>query len=120
MKLIKLLLISSLFVSCRGTKISDNLCSAWDYLKYPVVSKGYIGEDLSPQGEICYQRKWKSYIGLSRQCIVELLGEPIIIEKNEFKYYFSSWHPQNGDGAEAILHIYFRYGKVRKIRCSLA
>jgi hypothetical protein len=119
MKQIKLLLILFLLVSCKSTKINDGLCPLWDYLKYPVVRKGYIGEDSSPQGDICYQRKWKSYIGLSKQCIIELLGEPAKIEKNQLIYYFSCC-PQNGDGAVGVLYIYFRYGKVRKIRCSLA
>ncbi len=118
MKPIKLFLILLLLSSCRGTKISDQICPMWEYLKYPVVLKGYIGVDSEPQGEICFQRKWKSYIGLSPKCIIELLGEPARIEKKEFLYYFSCC-PQNGEGAVGALHIYFRYGKVRKIRCSL-
>ena len=113
------MLIIVLFFSCRGTKVSDNLCSEWIYLKYPVVSKGYIGVDSSPQGDICYQRKWMSYVGLSKKCIIELLGEPAHIKKNEFIYYFSS-NPKNGQGAVGVLHMYFRNGKMKKIQCSLS
>ena len=119
MKLTNFILLAVLFFSCRGTKVSDQLCSEWEYLKYPVIAKGYIGTDATPQGEICYQRKWMSYTGLSKKCIIELLGEPARIEKNEFVYYFSS-NPKSGQGAIGVLHVYFHNGKMKRIRCSLS
>lgn len=120
MKPLIFILIILLFSACRGTRFSDGLCGEWVYLKYPVIKEGYIGYDSSAQGEICFQRKWKSYIGLSKECIIELLGKPARVKKNEFIYYFGSNVTINSDDAIGVLHLYFRGGKMKKIHCSLA
>ena len=113
------MIVFTLF-SCSSTKVTDGLCSEWIYLKYPIVKKGYIGSDSSPQGELCYQRKWMSYVGLSKQCITDLLGEPARIEKNKFIYYFSTNPQSDNDGAIGVLYMYFRNGKMKKIHCSIS
>jgi hypothetical protein len=109
------LIVFLLPVACHRPDMS--LCEEWQYLKYPVVKKGYIGIDSSPQGDICYQRKWRSYVGLSKDCIKTLLGEPYRESNSIFMYYFSS-NPRN-DGAVGVLRLYFRGGRMKRITCGL-
>ena len=116
MKPLILILLVFVLISCGSTKSSDLMCSEWIYLKYPVVKKGYIGVDSSPQGDICYQRKWMSYVWLSKNCIIELLGEPAEIKGNVFTYYFGIAEREMTVGT---VNFYFQNGKMKKIDCNL-
>jgi hypothetical protein len=63
-----------------------------------------------------HPRKWTSYMGLSKECITHLLGEPMDSTQNEYMYFF-------GDAESGMvigkLYLYFRYGKVRSFSCKL-
>lgn len=91
----------------------DNLSS----LKSPDTIYGYISKDHVLGEEICYERKWKSYIGLSKECITELLGNPASFEKNKFIYY--SGIPEESQ-ILMVLQFYFKRGKLKRIKCTLA
>lgn len=99
--------------SCSANRIQPD-CSDLADLKYTVLRKGYIGQNAEAQGEICFQQKWKVYLGLSKECIIELLGEPMEIRYNYFLYYFGDAEQEMVIGA---IKLYFAGNKMNKIKC---
>lgn len=77
------------FSECASLAKEQKECiSNHSNLKYKVVKDGFIGKDLYARIDLCFKERRKDYEGLSRDCLITLIGKPMHETSSEMTYYF--------------------------------